>query len=84
MLTMQTKSEAPGRDFPDMSSAELDRRYREAKESFDEALAQKTKADRIYVAAAIRLNALDRMVKKVEQRAAANRRAAARGRLQTA
>jgi hypothetical protein len=83
MLTMQTKSEAPSRDFPDMSSAELDRRYREAEESFVQARAQKTEADRIYVAAATRLNTLDRMVKKEAQREVVNRRAAAKALLRT-
>ena len=84
MITSPVRSEAPGGDFPDMTGAELDRKYRDAKECFDQALAEKNRADRIYVAAATRLNTLDRMVKKVEQRAAANRRAAARVRLQTA
>jgi hypothetical protein len=80
---MPRRSETPSRDVPDMTNAELNRERSEAVECFDQALAQKAETDRIYVAAATRLNTLDRMVKKVEQRAAVNRRAAARLLLRT-
>jgi hypothetical protein len=70
-------------DFPDMNRDELDIEWRKAKVSFDQALAQKTETDSIYIAAANRLNTFDRVVKKVEQRAAANRREAAKSLLRT-
>lgn len=83
MLTISRTSDALGGEIPDMTGGELDRKYREAKEFFEQALAQKKEVDRIYVAAATRLNTVERMVKKVEQRAAANRRAAAKILLRT-
>ena len=72
------KSEGPTGDLPDMTNDELKSEWYKAKGSFDQALVQKTETDRIYVAAATRLNTLDRLVKKVEQRAAIARRAAAK------
>ena len=66
-----------------MTSDELSREWHEAKDSFDRALAQKIETDRIYVAAATRLNTLDRQVKKVEQRSAVERRAAGKFLLRT-
>jgi hypothetical protein len=83
MMTLQ-KREAPTGDIPDMTHDELDSEWRKAKACFDQALIQKTEADRSYVAAAIRLNTLDRLVKKVEQRAAVARREAAKSLVRTA
>jgi hypothetical protein len=78
MIVLTRKSEVPTRDFPDMTRNELESERSRAKECFDEALVQKTETDRIYVAAATRLNRVDRMVKKVEQRVALARRTAAK------
>jgi hypothetical protein len=78
------RSEGPIRDFPEMTPDELESEWRKAKEFFDQALVQKTEAARIYVAAATRLNTLDRLVKRAEQRAALARREAAKLVLQTA
>lgn len=83
MITL-LKKEVPTRDIPDMTREELDSEWREAKACFDQALAEKTETDRIYVAAATRLNTLDRLVKKVEQRAAVEKRAAAKFLFRTA
>ncbi|HEX8230765.1 MAG TPA: hypothetical protein VF826_15825 [Chloroflexia bacterium] len=67
-----------------MTRDELASEWRKARVSFDQALAEKTEADRIYLAAAVRLNTLDRLVKQVEQRAAVAKRAAAKALTQTA
>ncbi len=77
MLTL-TRTENTSIASPDMTQSELDSEWRTAKASFEQALAQKTETDRIYVAAANRLNTLERVIKKVEQRAAVDRRAAAK------
>ncbi|HEX8597617.1 MAG TPA: hypothetical protein VF952_03780 [Chloroflexia bacterium] len=66
----------------DMTRAELESEWRNARVSFEQALAAKTEADRVYVAAATRLNTLDRLVKQVEQRAAAAKRAAVKALIQ--
>jgi hypothetical protein len=72
------KREVPTRDFPDMTRDELESEWDKTKECFDQALVQKIETDRIYVAAANKLNILERLVKKVDQRAALERRAAAK------
>ena len=77
MLTMPRRDVAT-RDMPEVSVDDLDREWRTARKSFDEARARKMEVDRLYLAAATRLNTLDRMVKKVEQRLALERRAAAK------
>ncbi len=77
MITL-LKREIPVRDDIGMTRDELESEWIKAKECFDQALAQKTEADRIYIAAATQLNTLDRLVKKVEQRAAGVRRQAAK------
>jgi hypothetical protein len=82
MITLP-KREVPTEDVPDMTRDELESEWRKAKECFDQALVQKTEADRAYVAAANTLNALDRLVKKVEQRAVVAKRAAAKSLFQT-
>ena len=83
MHTMPRREIAAG-DFPEMTRDELASEWRNAKECFDQALVQKTETDRIYVAAATRLNTLDRLVKQVEQRAAVAKRAAAKALFLTA
>ncbi len=83
MITL-LKREVPAVDFPDMTRDELAIEWRKAKGCFDQALAQKTETDRVYVAAATRLNTLDRLVKKVEQREAVDRRAAAKSLVRSA
>lgn len=83
MITLHIKSQVPTRDFPEMTRDELNRKRREAKDCFDQALVEKTETDRIYVAAATRLNTLDRLMKKVAQREAVDSRAAAKFLLRT-
>ena len=73
-----TRREIAVRDLPAMTSVEREREWSKAKVCFDQALAQKKETDRIYVAAANRLNSIDRVVKKELQRAAVTSRAAAR------
>ena len=75
MITMLTVAT---RDLPDMHPDELKREWRKAKECFDQARTLKQETDRNFVAAANRLNMLDRLAKKAEQRAAIESRAAAR------
>jgi len=82
MLTFP-KIEQAAQDFPVMTRDELETEQCEAREYFDRALIQKIETDRIYVAAATKLNTLDRLVRKVEQRAAVDRRAAAKALLRT-
>ena len=77
MLTIP-RSDFATRDIPEMSPAQLKDEWRKAKECFDQARFQKQEADSNYVAAANKLNMLDRLAKKVEQRAAQDRRAAAK------
>ncbi len=77
MRTMQ-KREVSNVDLPDMTLAELENEWLDAKECFEQALARKTETDRVYAAAAGRLNALERLVKKVEYRAVVARREAAK------
>jgi hypothetical protein len=77
MINLTRKAVAT-EDIPDLTRNELESEWSKAKELFDEALAQKTEADRIYIAAANRLNLVERMVKKVEQRAVVAKRAAAK------
>lgn len=72
------------RDFPDITYDELIVEWNMAKKRFDQALVQKTETDRIFVAAATRLNALERLVKKVERRAVVDKRSAAKALLRTA
>jgi hypothetical protein len=67
-----------------MNRDELETEQCEARECFDRALVQKIETDRIYVSAATKLNTLDRLVKKIEQRAAVDRRAAVKAPLRTA
>ena len=81
MITMLTVAT---RDLPDMLPEELEREWRKAKECFDQARALKQETDRNYIAAANRLNMLDRLAKKVGQRAAIESRAAARSLIQGA
>lgn len=75
MLTLARTEVAQGIS-PNMTCAELDSELCEAKRCFEQALAQKNEIDRIYLAAANKLNMLERVKKKVEQRAAADKRAA--------
>lgn len=77
MITL-TRRETIIAGSKDMTRAELEAEWRNARGSLDQALAAKTEADRVYVAAAVRLNTLDRLMKQVEQRAAAAKRAAAK------
>ena len=82
MITL-TRRESIIAGAHNMTRDELASEWRKARVSFDQALAEKTEADRIYLAAAVRLNTLDRLVKQVEQRAAVAKRAAAKALAQT-
>ncbi|MEA2576077.1 MAG: hypothetical protein QOH93_3375 [Chloroflexia bacterium] len=76
-MIVLNKSEVTVRDFPTTSRRELEGEWLEAKDDFNQALANKTAMDSIYVVAATRLNALERIVKRVaQQKAAAIRKAA--------
>ncbi len=77
MITMR-KSEIQSTITPNITREEMENEYRKAKEVFEQALIQKSETDRIYVAAANRLNNIERLVQKVEQREANARRAAAK------
>ena len=77
-MMVLAKKEDPRMEHPDMTRNELESQWREAKECFDEALAQKVEVDRIYVAAANRLNTLERLVKKVEKQEMLARQQAAK------
>ena len=83
MVTMLNRQD-PSDDFLDMSYDELLAEWTNAKKRFDQALIQKTETDRIFVAAANKLNALERVVKKVQRRAVVARRSAAKSLLRTA
>lgn len=83
-MIMIPKRDVSTEDLSHMTRDELESERRKAKECFDLALVQKTGTDRIYVDAATWLNTLDRLVKKVEQRAALAKRAADRSLLQAA
>jgi hypothetical protein len=74
----------PSEDFLDMTLNELLAEWTNAKRGFDQALIQKTETDRIFVAAANKLNALERVVKKVQRRAIVARRSEAKSLLRTA
>jgi len=74
----------PAEHFLDMSYDELLAEWTNAKRVFDQALIQKTETDRIFVAAANKLNALERVVKKVQRRAVVARRSEAKSLLRTA
>lgn len=67
-MIMLSTNESVLKDFPTMTRAELDQHWLEAKERFDQALAVKLEADRDYQAAANELNALERLVKKMDKR----------------
>jgi hypothetical protein len=77
MVTMLKRQE-PSEDFLDMTLDELLAEWTNAKKRFDQALIQKTETDRIFVAAANKLNALERVVKKVQRRAVVAQRSAAK------
>jgi hypothetical protein len=77
MIILQRR-DVPTSDFPDMTLAQLESEWRQAKECFDRGLVQKTDTDRIYVAAATKLNTLDRLLKKIERRDAVATREAAK------
>ena len=83
MVTMLNRQD-PSEDFLDMTLNELLAEWTNAKRGFDQALIQKTETDRIFVAAANKLNALERVVKKVQRRAVVARRSAAKSLLRTA
>jgi hypothetical protein len=83
MVTMLNRQD-PSDDFLDMSYDELLVEWTNAKKRFDQALIQKTETDRIFVAAANKLNALERVVKKVQRRAVVAGRSAAKSLLRTA
>jgi hypothetical protein len=74
----------PSEDFLHMTLNELLAEWTNAKRRFDQALIQKTETDRIFVAAANKLNALERVVKKVQRRAVVARRSEAKSLLRTA
>ena len=76
--------ESSQRDFPDMTRDQLESERRTLQACLDQALAQKIEADRIYVAAATKLNTLERAIKKIEQHEAAARREYARSLAHTA
>lgn len=78
MITL-TRNESPLQtDFSSMSRAEFDARWREVKSAFDQALTIKIETDRLYQAKANELNTLERLLKKMEKRAASTQREAAR------
>jgi hypothetical protein len=83
MVTM-LKRQDPSEDFLDMTLDELLAEWTNARKHFDQALTQKTEADRIFVAAANKLNALERVVKKVQRRAVVAQRSAAKSILRSA
>lgn len=83
MVTMLNRQD-PSNDSPDITYDELMVEWSSAKRGFDHALIQKTETDRIFVAAANKLNTLERVVKKVERRAVVARRSAAKSLLRTA
>jgi hypothetical protein len=83
MVTMLNRQD-PSEDFLDMTLNELLAEWTNAKRGFDQALIQKTETDRIFVAAANKLNALERVVKKVQRRAVVARRSEAKSLLRTA
>jgi hypothetical protein len=66
-------NEAVNREFPTMTRDELESAWRKAIEYFEQARAQKNEVDRVYIAAANELNAIERMVRKLDQRAAVAR-----------
>lgn len=77
-MTVIRKNEVPVRDFPIMTRDELENEWKEAKERFAQALASKTEADEVYLAAATQLNTIERLLKKVEQQRAGTIRRAAK------
>jgi hypothetical protein len=83
MVTM-LKRQDPSEDSLDMTLDELLAEWTNARKHFDQALTKKTEADRIFVAAANKLNALERVVKKVERRAVVAQRNAAKSILRSA
>jgi hypothetical protein len=83
MVTMISR-QAPTQDFLDITYDELLVEWNTAKKSFDQVLIQKTETDRIFVAAANKLNTLERVIKKVERRAVVARRSEAKSLLRTA
>lgn len=66
-----------------MTIAELEKQWLKAKHCFEAALVHKTETDRTYVAAAGRLNAVERIVKKAQLRALVAERVAAKQAVQT-
>lgn len=72
------KKDIPTRDVPIQSRDELESEWHQARERFDQALVQKTETDRIYMAAANRLNSLERLIQKLERREATAKRDANR------
>lgn len=56
------------REFPSMSRDELDVQWREALDAYEQARAQKTEIDRVYMAAANELNRLERLMNKMKRR----------------
>jgi hypothetical protein len=83
MVTVLNRQD-PSEDFLDMTLDELLAEWTNAKKRFDQALIQKTETDRIFVAAANKLNALERVVKKVQRRAVVAQRSAAKSILRSA
>jgi hypothetical protein len=78
VLQKNEKKELGPREFPTMTREELEHAWRQASEYFQQARTQKMAVDRVYQAAAIELNAIERLIQKMEQRDAVARRTAER------
>jgi hypothetical protein len=73
-MIVLAKNDIPTEGVPTVSRDELASEWRKAKEYFYEARAKKIETDHLYVAAANRLNTLERLVKKAERQAAFSKR----------
>ena len=77
-MIIRAKGKVPTRDIPIITRDELESDWRKARECFEQALAQKIETNRLYVAAATKLNTIERLVKRVKKQEMLAKRVAAR------
>jgi hypothetical protein len=75
MIVLQRNIAAKS-EIPTMTREELESAWHKAMEYFEQTRAQKVEVDHVYLAAANELNAIERLVHKLDHRAAMARREA--------
>ena len=67
-MIVLTSKDIAKREFPSISRDELEKQLREAMATYNHVQAQKTEIDRVFMAAALELNRLERLMNKAKRR----------------